>query len=52
MTLKEKYTTDELIAKDSKESGKTIISNEGYAICDIIEDLIKKIERTRTSLIK
>ena len=48
--LKEKYTTLEKLDKDKeKEINKTILSNEAFAICEFIEGLINKIERTRTS---
>lgn len=50
----ERYTTLDLIAKDSKgiESEKTIISNDVYAISEFICELINKIEHTRVSLMK
>ena len=44
--LKETYTTND------KEPKKTLISKDAYAICEFIEELIKKIEHTRVSLFK
>ena len=54
----EKYTTAEkiLALKDDvkeqdEEKKKTIITNDAYAIVDLLEELKKKIEHTRLSLI-
>ena len=52
------YTTDKIISavnldthmdKDEKERelAKTIISEDAYAICDLINSLISAMERTR-----
>lgn len=48
------FTTLHLIAKDStgKESKKTIISNDAYAVASLVEKLIAKIEHARSSLMK
>ena len=44
MDFKENYTTD---PADTK---KILISNESYAVCNLIEELTKAIERLRGSL--
>ena len=53
MVIKDKYTTVEKIAadKEGEEEKKITISNDGYAVCEFIEDLIRKIEQTRLSFI-
>ena len=44
------YTTKELKEKDpEKEKDKTEISNEAFAICDFLDQLIKKVEHLRLS---
>ncbi len=45
MKVKDKYTT-----KDKPDPKKTIISAEAYAVCELVELLIEKIEKTRVSL--
>ena len=60
MNFKEEYTTNEKITieeKDEKikekiEKGKTVLSNDAYAIGDIFTKLLDKIEQTRCSLLK
>ena len=48
MELKEKYTNT--IEKDKEENKKKVIlSNDAFAICEFIENLIKKVEHTRIS---
>ena len=55
----DKYTTSAKIAaidaKDvelkAQEEAKTIISNDAFAVADLIDKLISKIEHTRLSLI-
>jgi hypothetical protein len=57
-TFKNRYTTNEKIdkeakdetIKDKKEAAKTILSNDAYAISELVERLINKIEHTRCSL--
>lgn len=56
----DKYTTSELKTADAlkpdeeqtKEKGKTELSNDAYAVCEFIDALIVKMEHTRMSLIK
>ena len=60
MNFREEYTTNEKIAieeKDEKikekiEKGKTVLSNDAYALGSMVEKLLNKIEHTRLSLIK
>jgi len=54
MEFKEAYTTIEKIAadKDNIENKKTTLSNDAFAIGEIIQSLISKIEHTRLSLLK
>ena len=53
MNFIDNYTTAELKAKEpEKEKEKTILSNDAFAIGEIIDALIKKIEHARTSLMK
>lgn len=47
MEFKEKYT----YASD-KEAGKKEISDDAYAVGELLDILVKKIEQTRLSLIK
>jgi hypothetical protein len=55
----DKYTTqDKILAIDDKdltaktaEEAKTIISNDAYAVADLIKQLIDKVEHARLSLI-
>ena len=59
MVFSDKYTTSEKIAaeqadpeiKDKIEKDKTVLSNDAYAIGDIIQNLINKIEHTRSTLL-
>jgi len=46
MEFADKYTSDE------KQTKKTILSTDAYAIGEMIDKLIKKIEHVRTSLMK
>jgi hypothetical protein len=56
----EKYTTTDKIAAADKisldmgkiEKAKTVISNDAYSICDLINSLIDKLEHARASMIK
>jgi hypothetical protein len=50
----DKYTTQSKITadKDGIEAKKTIISDDAYAVADLISDLIIKIEHARLSLMK
>lgn len=45
----EKYTTNELITADKTgiEAKKTIISNDAYAVGELIENLIREIGRNK-----
>ena len=60
MNFREEYTTNEKIAieeKDEKikekiEKGKTVLSNDAYALGSMVEKLLNKIEHARVSLIK
>ncbi len=49
--LKEKILLDKEISEETKdqEKKKTEISNEAFAICDFLEQLIKKGEHMRIS---
>ena len=48
MKFKDKYTN----AKE-KDPNKTEISNESYAVCELLEELSDKLERLRlTSILK
>lgn len=53
MGFLEKYTTQEKIDKDTegKEDKKTILSNDAYAISELVDNLINKIEQVRLNLI-
>ena len=56
MNFKEKYIAvddwDKLKAEDQVLEKRQPIGNDAYAIGDIIQDLINKIEHTRLSLMK
>ena len=56
MGFSEKYldvdTFDKMKAEDQAKEERKIISLDAYAIGDIINDLINKIEHARTSLMK
>ena len=53
MNFIDNYTTAELKAKEpEKEKDKTEVSNDAFAIGEIIDILIKKIEHARVSLIR
>ena len=53
-----RYTTDEKIDKEAKdpkikdkvEAKKTILSNDAYALGEVLESLLNKIEHVRCSL--
>ena len=48
----DKYTTAKLVTADKEgiEVSKTVISDDAFAIVDLIDKLINKIEQTRSSL--
>jgi hypothetical protein len=54
MEFSEKYidvgTFDMLKAEDQEKEKRKIISNDTFALGDVISDLIKKIEHVRCSL--
>ncbi len=56
MGFKDKYldveTFDKMKAEEQDKETRKIISNDAYALGDVINDLIKKIEHARLSLIK
>lgn len=60
MTFTEKYTTtDKIVAEeadkditDKIEKTKTVLPLETFALGEVIQDLINKIEHTRCSLMK
>lgn len=56
MSFKEKYIAiddwDLLEAKDQEKETKKPIGNDAFALGDIIQDLINKIEHARLSLMK
>ena len=39
MTFQDKYTTEDKMKLDDKEKSKTILSNEGFAIAELLNDL-------------
>ena len=43
MNFKNQYTTSELIAKDDKEKSKIVLSNDAYAIGQLLETLCNKL---------
>jgi hypothetical protein len=47
MNFKEKYTTDSLISKDTtnKEKDKTKISEESFAICELLNEVAFRLSR-------
>jgi hypothetical protein len=54
-----RYTTNEKITEDQKkpekeqiEKGKTIITNEAYAVGEVVEQLMFKLESLRGLLVK
>ena len=49
MSLKEEYAKTSAEEKD--KTGKDVISDDAFAICDFIERLINKLERIRRSVI-
>jgi len=53
LAIKEKIEADKDISKEIKdeELKKTIISNDAFAVCDFIDQLIKKAEHLRISSI-
>lgn len=40
VSVKEKYTTIELSSKDVTEKDKIVLSNDAYAVCQLLEALI------------
>lgn len=53
MNFNEKYTTAEKKAEaPEKEEGKMELSNDGYCIGGLLEELINKIEKLRKSAIR
>ena len=58
MEFKEKYTTSEKIQKETdkdlkeKEQKKTQVTNDAFAIGEMIENLISKIEHARISFLR
>jgi len=55
----EKYTTEEKKTEDEKkpekdqtEKNKTILSEDAFALGNVLQELVNKIEHTRVSLIK
>ncbi len=53
MTLNENYTTAEKKAKDpTKENEKTELSNDAFALGELLEILINKLEHLRISAIR
>jgi hypothetical protein len=52
-TTTEKFEADKLLdEKEQTEQNKILVSNDAFAIGDMIQNLIKKIEHARISLIK
>jgi hypothetical protein len=52
-TTTEKFEADKLLdEKEQTEKNKILVSNDAFAIGDMIQNLIKKIEHARISLIK
>jgi len=51
--LKEQIVADKEVSQEVKdeEVKKTIISNDAFAVCDFIDQLIKKAEQLRISSI-
>lgn len=47
MVFKDKYTTNDKIEADSKENSKVIVTNNTFALCELIEDVVKSLERSR-----
>ncbi len=47
----EKYTPNSEKGKEENK-GKKVISDDAFAICEFIENLINKIEHARVALIK
>jgi len=43
MEFKEKYTTAELVTKDSKESTKIVLSSDAYAVGEMLQKLIEQL---------
>ena len=46
------YTTQEKVDVDIKEASKIILSNDAFAVGDMISKLINKIEHARLSLLR
>lgn len=51
MEFKDKYTTT-ATADPIKDKDKVVLSSDAFAIGEIIEQLINKIEHTRSSLMR
>ena len=53
ITFADVYTTSEKISADKAgiEGKKTILSNDAFAIAELIEKLMQKIEHTRRDLL-
>jgi hypothetical protein len=51
--IKAELEKDETISKEEKEAelAKPVVSDDAFALCDLIHDLIKKIEQTRVALL-
>ena len=52
MDFNSKYTTEDKILLDKEEEKKVTLSNDAFAIGEMIESLLNKIEQTRRSLMK
>lgn len=54
MDFKDKYTTSELVANDlspkKEESKKIVISNDTYALSEMLDNLIKELSFRRGRL--
>lgn len=49
MRLKDKYLDEEEFNSGKKKEGRKVISNEAYAISEMLEKIIKKLEQVRIS---
>ena len=56
MKLQENYLSDRdfkaMSISDQGKETRAILSDDAYAICDLIETLINKIEHARLSMVK
>lgn len=52
--FREKYTTQEKITKDTtgKEALKEVVSNDAFAIGDVLQGVLIKLEQIRRGVIK